>query len=99
MVARKTPSPVLPTAPHEYSQWYMDRLVSVIMMMSHDIRTPGNLRGVDLNLSNIPTSGVGLSEGDVFRNNLGQLFIVMENNGWTEGLQATGQVGSVTVTP
>lgn len=96
MVSRKTPPPVLPLPPREYSQWYMDQLVKLVNMHNDDTRNPGNLVGADLQLLQMPTSGVGLSPGKVFIGPNGQLFIVRENDQYISGLSATGRVGSVT---
>jgi hypothetical protein len=76
----------------------MDRLVAVLTKLKNDIHSVAEIRGTTLVVTQMPTSGVGLEAGSVFRNEQGQLFIVMENTGWVNGNSATGQVGSVTVT-
>lgn len=95
----KNPHPVIPLAPKEYTQWYMDRLVAVLTKLKNDIHSVAEVRGATLVVTDLPTSGVGKATGTVFRDQYGQLFVVMDNIGWTEGLSATASVGSVTTSP
>lgn len=97
MPVNQTPYPVLPVPPKVYDFRYMDLVVTALRFFHNEVRNPGELRGTKLTLTNLPSSGVGLEAGALFViPGTRYLSIVTLNDAWTDGLSATGQVGSVT---
>jgi hypothetical protein len=98
MPVLKTPYPVLPVPPKIYDYKYMDLLANALRFFHNEVRNPGELRGTTLTLTELPTSGVGLEAGSIIVvPGTRYLSIVLINEAWTDGLQAVGQVGNVTV--
>lgn len=97
MPVLKTPYPVLPVPPKNYDPRYMDLLANALRFFHNEIRNPGEIRGTTLTLTELPSSGVGLETGAIILvPGTRYLAIVLENEAWTDGLQATGYVGNVT---
>ena len=89
--------PVFPSAPEGYSRVYQDDLVRALNIFVAQVTNPGNVRGTDMLLTNLPLSGAGLATGSVF-NDSGTLKIVLANIGYVSTVSATGAIGTVTVT-
>lgn len=97
MPVNRTPYPVLPVPPKVYDPRFMDDVINALRFFHNEVRNPGELRGTKLTLTDLPNSGVGLEAGAIFVvSGTRFLSIVAENDAWTDGLSATGRVGSVT---
>jgi len=88
--------PVLPLPPSEYSQDYLNQLVSALEIYMRQNLEPGYIRGSTMALTEPPTNGGGLRVGDVFDDN-GTLKIVRSTDVFSGTNYGTGSVGSVTV--
>lgn len=89
--------PVFPSAPEGYSRVYLDDLVRALNIFAEQAANPGNVRGTDMVLTDLPVSGAGLATGSVF-NDSGTLKIVLANIGYASAVSAAGAIGTVTVT-
>ena len=67
--------PRLPEPPAEYAQQYMDDLIRAIEIFIQQERTPGELRGTKITLTDLPTSATGLETGALY-NDAGTVKIV-----------------------
>ena len=89
--------PVLPLPPNEYSQDYLNQLISALEIYMRQNLEPGYVRGSTIALTELPTNGGGLRVGDVFDDS-GTLKIVRATDVFSGTAYGTGGVGSVTVT-
>lgn len=67
--------PRLPDPTEEYSQQYMDDLIRTIELFIQQERTPGEMRGTKITLTDLPTSATGLETGALY-NDSGTVKIV-----------------------
>ena len=88
--------PVLPLPPNEYSQDYLNQLISALEIYMRQNLEPGYVRGSTMALTELPTNGGGLRVGDVFDDG-GTLKIVRSIDAFSGTTSATGAVGEVTV--
>ena len=58
--------PILPFAPAQYEQRYMDEFVRMLTLYFQQLQTPGPLRGNTLVLTRLPTSAAGLPSGSIW---------------------------------
>tara|TARA_B100001094_G_C17601220_1_gene516652 strand:- start:54 stop:284 length:231 start_codon:yes stop_codon:yes gene_type:complete len=58
--------PRLPEAPTEYNQQYMADLLRALEIFISQERTPGELRGTKITLTDLPTSATGLESGALY---------------------------------
>lgn len=58
--------PRLPEAPSEYNQQYMADLLRALEIFISQERTPGELRGTKITLTDLPTSATGLESGALY---------------------------------
>lgn len=86
----------MPLPPADYDPLHMNNLIRSIEQFMSYIENPGPLRGSTLNVSNLPTNGSGLRDGDVFSDD-GVLSIAVANRAYAASFAATGAVGTVTV--
>lgn len=91
------PLPVLPLPPLNERNAYLNQLVRTITQALQTLDNPGELRGTELVLTHIPTSGVGLPVGSVYTDDTGHLFIVRANIALLSGASVTASMGTVTV--
>ena len=56
----------LPSAPQDYDQSYMNRLVRLLEQNLDQIYQPRLLRATTVNISQLPTSSTGLAVGDLW---------------------------------
>ena len=94
---RRTALPIYPDPRREYSFEWASNLVRALDQLNTLLKNPGEGRNTKIVLTEVPTSDYGLEAGTVFSVN-GQLFVSMLNRPFVDGLSATGQVGTVTVT-
>ena len=66
MSSNQVAPPRLPEPPIEYTQQYMADLVRSIQVFIEQERTPGEMRGTKLTLTDLPTSATGLETGALF---------------------------------
>ena len=75
MAQVQTPPPRLPEAPEEYDPQYMADLLRALEIFISQERTPCEMRGTKITLTNLPTSSSGLETGALF-NDSGTVKIV-----------------------
>lgn len=94
---RRTANPIFPNAPKEYTARWASELVRALDQLSVILRNPGEGRFTQISITDLPTSDYGLEAGTVFRQ--GNLLLVsLPDQPYATGFQATGRVGTVTVT-
>lgn len=74
-MARVNQPPRLPDPTDEYSASYLSDLVRALEVYIEQERTPGEMRGTKLTLTNLPTSPTGLEVGSLW-NDAGTVKIV-----------------------
>ena len=91
-MTRKIVRQILPIAPRNYDQTYVNQLARTLDSFIDEQRSP------NVNFQGIPSDGVAntLLLGDVFEAS-GFLKIVRENDIYSGSVFATGSVGTVTV--
>lgn len=60
------PPPRLPEAPAQYTQQYMEDLLRSLEIFIQQERTPGDIRGTTITLTDLPTSATGLEAGTLY---------------------------------
>ena len=63
MAQVQIPPPRLPEPPVEYTQQYLADLIRALEIFIAQERTPGEMRGTKLTLTDLPTSASGLETG------------------------------------
>ena len=66
MAQVQIPPPRLPEPPVEYTQQYLADLIRVLEIFIAQERTPGEMRGTKLTLTDLPTSASGLETGALY---------------------------------
>jgi|TARA_R110002020_G_C15844101_1_gene735453 hypothetical protein len=93
----KSGLPVFSSAPTEYSREYMDDVVRLLNLFVSQVNNPGNIRGTNLVLTDLPTSGYLLETGSVY-NDDGTLKIVLNNVGYAGAVSGAFSLGTITIT-
>tara|TARA_R100000234_G_scaffold56517_1_gene34068 strand:+ start:92 stop:322 length:231 start_codon:yes stop_codon:yes gene_type:complete len=75
MAQVQNPPPRLPEAPQQYDPQYMADLLRALEIFISQERTPGEMRGTKITLTDLPTSSSGLESGALF-NDSGTVKIV-----------------------
>ena len=75
MAQVQNPPPRLPEAPDQYDPQYMADLLRALEIFISQERTPGEMRGTKITLTELPTSSSGLETGAMF-NDSGPVKIV-----------------------
>ena len=75
MAQVQNPPPRLPEAPDQYDPQYMAELLRALEIFISQERTPGEMRGTKITLTELPTSSSGLETGALF-NDSGTVKIV-----------------------
>ena len=75
MAKVQNPPPRLPEAPQQYDPQYMADLLRALEIFISQERTPGEMRGTKITLTDLPTSSSGLETGALF-NDSGTVKIV-----------------------
>ena len=88
--------PFFPNAPAQYNVSYMAEVVRAFSVFIEQINNPGDWRATTLTLTNLQSDDSGLGEGAVFQH-AGVVRIPLTYNPYVRGGEATGSVGSVTV--
>jgi len=68
MAVINVPAPRLPEPTEEYSLAYMQDLLRALEIFIEQERTPGELRGTKITLTDLPTSSTGLESGALWNN-------------------------------
>ena len=95
-MSRNLTLPYLPVAPQRYDQRYTEEVVRAFSVYLQNMQNPGQGRHTELVLTNLQTDDSGLENGALFQQN-GFVKIALINRPHVRGQQATGAVGSVTV--
>lgn len=90
--------PVLPLPPAGPESSYMNQLVRTLTMIVQTLSNPGEIRGTELVLTELPGSGIGQPTGTVYADEFGVLRIVLPNVPNLQGMQSISSIGDVTVT-
>ena len=85
----------LPTPTMGYSADYMNSLVRSLEIFFEREQEEGNIRGSTRLLTQLPTSGANLFNGEVYVDETGFLKVVRSEDNFTPSL--SGSTGSVTV--
>ena len=75
MAQVQIPPPRLPEPPVEYTQQYLADLIRALEIFIAQERTPGEMRGTKITLTDLPTSATGLESGALY-NDSGTVKIV-----------------------
>ena len=68
MAVSNVPAPRLPEPTEEYSLAYMQDLLRALEIFIEQERTPGELRGTKITLTDLPTASTGLESGALWNN-------------------------------
>jgi hypothetical protein len=68
MAVINVPAPRLPEPTQEYSLPYMQDLLRALEIFIEQERTPGELRGTKITLTDLPTASTGLESGALWNN-------------------------------
>jgi len=96
-MSRNLVLPFFPIPPSEYDREYLAEVVRSFSVYLEQIQNPGEGRNTGLVLTNLQTDDSGLETGALFQQ-AGFVKITLVNTPHVRGQQATGSVGSVTVT-
>ena len=88
--------PFFPNAPAQYNSAYMAEVVRAFSVYIQQVNNPGDWRATTLTLTNLQSDDSGLEDGAVFVHG-GVLRIPLAYNPYVRGGEATGSVGTVTV--
>ena len=66
MAQVQIPPPRLPEPPVEYTQQYLADLIRALEIFIAQERTPGEMRGTKMTLTDLPTSASGLETGALY---------------------------------
>jgi len=102
-MSRNLVLPFFPVPPEEYNQEYMAEIMRSFSVYLTQIQNPGEGRNTTLSLTNLQTDDQGLAPGELFEYRdasgmMGFVKIALANISNLRGIEATGGVGSVTVT-
>lgn len=89
--------PFLPIPPDQYDPQYFAEVLRSYSVYMQNIQNPGEGRNTFTVFTNLQTDDSGLETGAVF-NHGGQLRVPLPYSPYVKGSQATGSVGTVTVT-
>lgn len=96
-MSRNLVLPFFPVPPSEYDRQYIAEVVRAFSVYLEQMQNPGEGRNTFLVLTNLQTDDSGLENGALFQQE-GFVKIALINSPHVRGQQATGSVGSVTVT-
>ena len=89
--------PFFPIPPEEYSREYFAEVLRSYSTYLQNMQNPGEGRNTFTVFTNLQTDDFGLEDGTVF-NHGGQLRVPVAHSPYVQGSQATGSVGTITVT-
>ena len=102
-MSRNLVLPFFPVPPKQYDQQYMSEIMRSFATYLTQIQNPGDGRNTELTLTNLQTDDQGLEVGALFQygngsGTMGYIKIVTADMPHLRGNEATGSVGSVTIT-
>ena len=95
-MSRNLVRPFFPLPPVSYDQMYFEEVMRSFSVYLVNMQNPGEGRNTGLVLTNLQTDDSGLEDGGLFQQE-GFVKIALLNRPHIRGQQATGSVGSVTV--
>lgn len=95
-MSRNLNLPYFPIAPEKYQRQYFDEVIRTYSTYLIQIQNAGEGRNTFTVFTALQTDDSGLENGGVF-NHGGALRVPVEYSPYVRGFQATGEVGSVTV--
>ena len=96
-MSRGLVQPLFPNAPTEYDAQYMAEVVRAFSVFLQQVNNPGPWQASALTLPDLHTDNYNLPIGGIFQYG-DELRITVANKPYLRGSQASGGVGSVTVT-
>lgn len=87
----------IPQAPPEYNSASYNNIIRIIEENFRLLSSIGLLRGGGIFLLNPPIDGTGLGIGEVYVDGDGFLKMVQEGDAFTASVEATGALGTLTV--
>lgn len=96
-MSRNLVLPFFPVPPQNYDREYIAEIVRSFSIYLGQMQNPGEGRNTNIVLTNLQTDDSGLETGALFQQE-GFVKITLVNMPHVRGQQATGSVGSVTVT-
>jgi len=96
-MSRNLVLPFFPIAPEQYDQRYMSELVRSFSVYLTQMQNPGEGRNTFSVFTNLQTDDSGLEPGAIFSHD-GHVRVPLTYSPYVRGSQATGAVGTVTVT-
>lgn len=96
-MSRNLVLPFFPVPPQNYDREYIAEIVRSFSIYLGQMQNPGEGRNTNIVLTNLQTDDSGLETGALFQQE-GFVKITLINMPHVRGQQATGSVGSVTVT-
>jgi len=92
-MTKKVVRPILPVAPNQYDQVYINQLARALEFLIDEVRD------AQINFQGIPGSGAAnaLERGDFFVADGGFIKVVVVEDFYSGSVQATASVGTVTV--
>ena len=96
-MSRNLVLPFFPVPPQNYDREYIAEIVRSFSIYLGQMQNPGEGRNTFMVLTNLQTDDSGLETGALFQQE-GFVKITLINTPHVRGQQATGSVGSVTVT-
>tara|TARA_R100001377_G_scaffold7013_1_gene3758 strand:- start:151 stop:444 length:294 start_codon:yes stop_codon:yes gene_type:complete len=95
-VSRNLNLPYFPIAPENYQRQYFDEVIRTYSTYLTQIQNAGEGRNTFTVFTGLQTDDSGLENGGVFDHG-GQLRVPVGHSPYVRGSQATGEIGSVTV--
>ncbi len=96
-MSRNLTLPFFPLPPEQYSSQYFVEVLRSQSIYMQNMQNPGEGRNTFTVFTNLQNNDFGLESGTVF-NHGGELRIPVIHSPYVQGSQATGSVGTVTVT-
>jgi len=96
-MSRNLNLPFFPIPPQEYSNQYFEEVLRSYSTYLENMQNPGEGRNTFSVFTNLQTDDSGLEPGAIF-NHDGYVRVPLEHSPHVRGSQATGSVGTVTVT-
>lgn len=97
MSSRNVPFPYFPTPPNTYDPRYFYDFLRAFSLYMNAVQNPGEGRNTTIVLTDLQSNDQGLEPGTIFAVN-GALRVAVLHRAYLAGNQATGSVGTVTVT-
>jgi len=97
VMSRNLTLPFFAVAPAQYDQQYFAEVVRSFAIYLEQMQNPGEGRNTFSVFTNLQTDDSGLEPGAIF-NHDGYVRVPLDHSPYVRGSQATGSVGTITVT-